>query len=610
MTTLAAGLPADLAGWPSWAPDEFQLADLELLLCGALKPLGGFMSAADATAVARHGRLADGTPFPFPVTLELPADALPPDAGMLVLEDPEGAPLAVLEITERIQSGPGEQVTIAGPVRALREPEHGPFRRLRLGPAQTRAELGLALPQPVAGHSRDPAPHGPAPHNPVPHGVVPHDPARYDPVPLESVPLESVPQKPVPQKPVLACLTRAPLHRRDLGQLRHLADGMRARLLLMPLVAGPAELVTRPEALVRAVLACLPQLPAGTLVVPVPLAPRGREGTRAETLARALVAAAYGATHLFTPWPAEPAEVASRAKDGTIAPPGLTPQSLPTPPPWDVAAREAGGSTDAAIVTLAGSRIPLVMPGEWSFDPTAEVWRPAARIEPAARRAALSAADLTGLLERGAQIPDWFTPAEVARELRAALPPRHERGLVLFFTGLSGAGKSTVARDVADALAERGRTVSLLDGDRVRRLLSAGLSFSRADRDLNIARIGFVAAEVARHGGVAICAPIAPYAAARAQVREMVRQAGDFLLVHVATPLEACEARDRKGLYAKARAGAITGFTGISDPYEEPEDADLRIDTSALTRQDAVAAVLSLLNAGGWLAPERVSRRS
>ncbi len=566
MTTLATGLPADLAGWPSWAPDESQLADLELLLCGAFKPLGGFMSAADAAAAARHGSLADGTPFPFPVTLEVPADAVPPDAGMLVLQDPEGAPLAVLEITERIQSRPAEPVRIAGPVRGLREPEHGPFRRLRLGPAQTRAELGLAPPQPVAGPAHNAAPHDPAPH--------------------------PAPQRPAPQRPVLACVTRAPLHRRDLGQLRHLADGMHARLLLMPLVAGPAELVTRPEALVRAVLACLPALPAGTLVVPVPLAPRGREGSRAETLARALVAAAYGATHLFVRELAEPAE-----------------RSLPASPPEDVTASGAGGGTDAAIVTLAGSRIPLVMPGEWSFDLTAEVWRPAARIEPAARRAALSAAELTGLLERGAQIPDWFTPAEVAGELRAALPPRHERGLVLFFTGLSGAGKSTVARDVADAFAERGRTVSLLDGDRVRRLLSAGLGFSRADRDLNIARIGLVAAEIARHGGVAICAPIAPYASARAQVREMAGQAGDFLLVHVATPLQACEARDRKGLYAKARAGVITGFTGISDPYEEPEDADLRIDTSALTRREAAAAVLSLLDAGGWLAPQRASRR-
>ena len=173
-------------------------------------------------------------------------------------------------------------------------------------------------------------------------------------------------------------------------------------------------------------------------------------------------------------------------------------------------------------------------------------------------------------------------PAGVAEELRRARPPRARRGVVVFFTGLSGSGKSTLARDLRDALLERGdRTVSLLDGDLVRRLLSAGLTFSREDRDLNIARIGYVAAEVARHGGIAICAPIAPYAAARAGVRRMVSEAGDFVLVHVSTPLEVCEARDRKGLYAQARAGVIGSFTGISDPYEEPDDADLVIDTSS-----------------------------
>ncbi len=181
---------------------------------------------------------------------------------------------------------------------------------------------------------------------------------------------------------------------------------------------------------------------------------------------------------------------------------------------------------------------------------------------------------------------------------------------MLFLTGLSGSGKSTIARDLADVLAERSdRQVSLLDGDLVRHLLSAGLTFSRADRDLNIARIGFVAAEIARHGGIAICAPIAPFATARAQVRRMVSEAGDFFLIYVATPVEVCEARDRKGLYAKARAGIISQFTGVSDPYEEPGDADLVIDTSAMGRQEAVQAVLKLLTSGGWLAAEGTGGR-
>ncbi|GAA2370536.1 adenylyl-sulfate kinase [Nonomuraea africana] len=181
--------------------------------------------------------------------------------------------------------------------------------------------------------------------------------------------------------------------------------------------------------------------------------------------------------------------------------------------------------------------------------------------------------------------------------------PPHRRGLVVFFTGLSGSGKSTIARGLRDALLELGsRTVTYLDGDVVRHLLSKGLTFSKDDRDLNIRRIGFVATEAARHGGLAICAPIAPYAATRAEVRESVEAVGaDFLLVHVSTPLEECERRDRKGLYAKARAGEIPEFTGVSDPYEEPDDADLVIDTTHISIEAAVSRVLDTLRSGGWV---------
>jgi sulfate adenylyltransferase len=187
-------------------------------------------------------------------------------------------------------------------------------------------------------------------------------------------------------------------------------------------------------------------------------------------------------------------------------------------------------------------------------------------------------------------------PAAVAAELART------RGLTVFFTGLSGSGKSTVARALAGRLAERGdRTVSLLDGDVVRRSLSAGLGFSREDRDRNITRIGWVAAEVTRHGGVAVCAPIAPYASVRAEVRRLVEQYGDFVLVHVSTPLAECVRRDRKGLYAKARAGDIPAFTGISDPYEVPDDADLAVDTTDLTIAEATDRVLRLLVERGLL---------
>jgi len=527
-----ADVSVDTAGLGTWTLDETQLGDLELLLSGAFAPLRGFMAAADVDAVGRFGRLANGTPWPIPVTLEVARDAVPADARHLVLADPEGAPLAVLEITERREHLPG-LARLAGPVTGHREPEHGPFRRLMLSPARVRAEL--------AGG------------------------------------------------PVLAFATRGPMSSRQIGQLRHMAGQLKARLLLLPLIAGPADVVTRPEALVRAVLAARASLPPGTLVVPVPLARRraeasgeptgagadpatvgtGAAGAARELAAVTIVAATYGATHLMVD-------------------------------------RAAARGADAGIQDgLPGARIPVLPSGDWAYDPRAEVWRPLSLIEAGTEQEDLSAGELGDLLDAGAIIPDWFAPPAVAAELRRARPPRASRGFVLFLTGLSGSGKSTIARDLRDVLAERGdRRVSLLDGDLVRQLLSAGLTFSRADRDLNVARIGYVAAEIARHGGIAICAPIAPYAAARARVRNMVTEVGDFLLVHVATPVEVCEARDRKGLYAKARAGLISQFTGVSDPYEEPADADLVIDTSVVTRQEAVDAVLGLLTSGGWLSAD------
>jgi sulfate adenylyltransferase len=198
---------------------------------------------------------------------------------------------------------------------------------------------------------------------------------------------------------------------------------------------------------------------------------------------------------------------------------------------------------------------------------------------------------------------DGDYPDPIAAIVEEDRPAPEDQGLVLFFTGLSGSGKSTLARALMDLLLEQGgRTVTSLDGDVVRRHLSAGLTFSKADRETNIRRIGWVAAEIARHGGVAVCSPIAPFAETREHVREMVEAAGGaFFLVHVATPLEECERRDRKGLYAKARAGEIPEFTGISSPYEEPEDPAVRVDTTGRTIDDALADVLAALDEAGYL---------
>ena len=194
-------------------------------------------------------------------------------------------------------------------------------------------------------------------------------------------------------------------------------------------------------------------------------------------------------------------------------------------------------------------------------------------------------------------------PDEVAAVVDLDRPGPAEQGLVLFFTGLSGSGKSTLARALHDRILEQGRrTVTSLDGDVVRRNLSAGLTFSRQDRETHIRRIGWVAAEISRHGGVALCSPIAPFDSTRRQVRAMTEDAGGaFFLIHVATPLDECERRDRKGLYAKARRGEIPEFTGISSPYEEPQDATVRVDTTGRSIQDALGDVVEVLEAHGWL---------
>ncbi|MCP2336844.1 adenylyl-sulfate kinase [Actinomadura rupiterrae] len=503
--TAEAGLPDMLRDLPAWTPDPVELADLELLLSGVYRPLPGFLGSFDTAMVIAGGRLADGTPWPVPVTLTVPKELTAHER--VVLQDPEGVPLAALTVTEAWQDPTSQSWRLAGPLEPLRAPAHGPFHRLRRRPDEV---------EPADG-------------------------------------------------PVLAVATREPLHRRGLGQVRQVAERLGARVLVLPLLSGVHD-----ESLVRALLAVRRELPEGTRIIPVPLPVRpevaelaqdaasGRDaGAERDVRLRAQVAAAYGATHLL------------------------------------------------ADAEVEGTAIPVVVAEPWAYDADVEVWRPVARIEPDHVQAELTPEQLGDLLDRGEPVPDWFTPPAVAAELAVARPPKHERGLTVLFTGLSGSGKSTVARGVCDAIVERGgRTVTLLDGDVVRRMLSAGLTFSRADRDLNIRRIGFVAAEITRHGGVAVCAPIAPYAATRAEVRRMVEAAGDFVLVHVATPLEECERRDRKGLYAKARAGIIPEFTGVSDPYEVPDDADLTLDTSRLTPDEAVAQVVELLTSGGWLRPE------
>jgi len=214
----------------------------------------------------------------------------------------------------------------------------------------------------------------------------------------------------------------------------------------------------------------------------------------------------------------------------------------------------------------------------------------------------ISGTELRQRLAEGRELPAWFTFPEVATELRRTHPPRHAQGFTVFLTGLSGAGKSTIAAVLLVKFMEMGgRPVTLLDGDIVRKHLSSELNFSKEHRDINIRRIGYVAAEITKNGGIALCAPIAPYDSVRKEVRTMIEPGGGFVLVHVATALEVCEERDRKGLYAKARAGILKEFTGISDPYEEPADADLVIDAAAMSPEEAAQEILLYLERQGYV---------
>lgn len=499
-------LPEDvLRDAPSFTPRPYELADLELLLSGAYAPLTGFLGRADLASLARTGRLADGTTWPVPVTLEIPGelaqtlDLRDPRRRTIVLTDMEGAPVAAIEVTDAWQTGVN-RFGVGGPVRRMGDGGHGPFQRLRRTPGEVTALL--------------------------------------------------------PPGRVLGVIADRPLHRPQLAQIAHAARTLAAHLLILIPVSGPGPDGLPPEALVRSVFAARDRMPPATIVA-VPLLTRGDE--MRDALLRSRVAQAYGVTHVLS--------------TGEM---------------------------------LSGAGLRVLVPRELAYDNRDGQWRWRDDIPPRNRRLAMTPAEIDDLLDRGFPLPEWHTPPAVAKELARVRPPRRHRGLVVFFTGLSGSGKSTIARNLADAMRENGeRTITLLDGDVVRRELTAGLGFSKADRDRNVRRIGWVAAEVGRHRGMAVACPIAPYEQARAAARRMAVEAGaGFVLVHVATPLEVCERRDRKGLYARARAGQLRGMTGIDDPYETPTDAELTIDTTTMSVPEAVDVVLNHLIENGWVEPK------
>ncbi|HWB70877.1 MAG TPA: bifunctional sulfate adenylyltransferase/adenylylsulfate kinase [Egibacteraceae bacterium] len=551
----AAELKAASRDWASWDLGPRQLCDLELLLSGGFSPLAGFLGQADHQSVCQSMRLADGTLWPIPVVLDVPeevASGLEPGA-TLGLRDPEGVLLAALHVED------------------LFRPDREAEARAVYGTAD-HGHPGVAYlqqrthPWYVGGRVE---------------GLQP--PVHHDFRPLRRTPGELREEfAQLGWRRVVAFQTRNPMHRAHQELTLRAAKEAGASLLIHPVVGltkpGDVDHYTR----VRCYQAILDRYPRYTAMLSLlPLAMR-MAGPR-EAVWHAIIRKNHGCTHL----------IVGRDHAG----PGADAAGRPFYGPYD--AQELLRKHEPELgVEMVPFRQMVYLADHDRYVPDDEV-------PPGARVLSISGTELRRRLADGRELPEWFTFGEVARELRATHPPRSRQGFTVFFTGLSGSGKSTIANVLLVKLLELGgRRVTMLDGDLVRKHLSSELGFSREHRDLNIRRIGWVASEITRNGGIAICAPIAPYDATRRDVRAMVEAVGGFALVHVATPLEVCEQRDRKGLYAKARAGLIAEFTGVSDPYEAPQDAELTVDTMTTSPEEAAQAIVLHFEREGYIGPD------
>ncbi len=539
--------------WPSLDLTERHLRDLELLLNGAFSPLQGFMTRADYEPVLSDLRLASGLLWPMPITLDVGAElAGSLEAGSkLALRDPEGVMVAVLHVEDLWQ--PDRKAEAAA--------VFGTTSRHHPGVAHLLAHEGDSY---VGGRIE---------------GL--QLPIHYDFRTLRHSPAELRNEfAKLGWKKVVAFQTRNPMHRAHQELTLRAAKEVEASLLIHPVVGltkpGDVDHYTR----VRCYQAVERYYPRNTAKLSLlPLAMR-MAGPR-EAVWHAIIRKNYGCTHF----------IVGRDHAG----PGNDVDGTPFYGPYDAQELLAKHQDELGIRMVPFRLLVYVE--------DLDAYRPVDDVEEGHRVLNISGTELRQRLARGSDLPEWFTFPEVARELRRTYRPRHQQGFTVFFTGLSGAGKSTIANVLLVKLLEMGwRPVTLLDGDIVRTNLSSELGFSKRDRDINIRRIGFVASEITKNGGIAICAPIAPYDSVRQEVKASVEAGGGFVLVHVSTPLETCEKRDRKGLYAKARAGIIKEFTGISDPYEVPETAEVELDTTNLLPEEAAQQVLLHLEREGFLA--------
>jgi len=538
---------------PSWDLTPRQICDLELLMNGGFNPLKGFLSQADYDSVVETMRLADGTLWPMPITLDVSEDfAAGIEPGQdIALRDQEGVILAILSVTDRWTpdkareaekvfgaddlAHPGVnylhhtagKVYLGGPVTGIQQPVHYDFRARRDTPNELRAyfrKLGW--------------------------------------------------------RRIVAFQTRNPLHRAHQELTFRAAREAQANLLIHPVVGmtkpGDVDHFTR----VRCYEAVLEKYPQATTTMSLLNLAMRMAGPR-EAVWHGLIRKNHGCTHF----------IVGRDHAG----PGKNSQGADFYGPYEAQELFKHYADEIGIEMVDFKQMVYVQEKAQYF-PVDEVPEGATVLD-------ISGTELRRRLREGLDIPDWFSFPEVVGELRRTSPPRASQGFTVFFTGLSGSGKSTIANALMVKLMEMGgRPVTLLDGDVVRKHLSSELGFSKEHRDINIRRIGYVASEITKNGGIAICAPIAPYTATRRAVREMIEAYGAFCEVHVATPLEECEKRDRKGLYRLAREGKIKEFTGISDPYEAPTAPELSVDTTGVDVDNCAHQVILKLEQMGLIA--------
>jgi len=552
-------LLAESKSWLSWDLTPRQLCDLELLLTGGFSPLQGFMTRADYESTCANMRLADGRLWPIPIVLDVTEEFAKSigKGSTIALRESEGVMLAALHVDEVWQ--PNRTLEVEA-VYGTTNSEHPGVDYVlnKTHPWYVGGRLeGVQLPSHYDFRS-----------------------LRLTPSELRGAFLR------LGWRRIVAFQTRNPMHRAHYELTLKAARKEEANLLIHPSVGmtrpGDVEYYVR----VRCYQALLSKYPKDTVKLSLlPLAMR-MAGPR-EALWHAIIRKNHGCSHL----------IVGRDHAG----PGNDSSGKPFYGPYD--AQELLRKHQQEIgITLVPFQTMVYLEDRETYLSEDEV--PAG-----ARILSLSGTELRQRLAEGREVPSWFTFPEVLGELRRIYPPRRRQGFTVFFTGLPASGKSTVANVLRVKFLEgSGRAVTLLDGDIVRKHLSSELGFSREHRDINIRRIGFVASEITKNGGIAICAPIAPYDAIRKEVRTMIQPHGGFVLVYLSTPLETCEARDPKGLYAKARAGVVQHFTGISDPYEAPSDAEVVIDTTDVSPEEAAQEIFLHLERQGYIGADDQER--